>query len=261
LSQEILNSEDNISIAHGVSFWFQRNFTGSYRELGDLVLDGVTLSPDFFEFRSYRFGINALRKKLLTGKNASMNLTLNEPNILNLQRALFAGEISTAQTTTQFEGRIFEVQLDGTGTYIDFDAIGETGFGAITVVDMFAVTDVTYSTSLLNVDLTLNTDGKAYFDQTDAGVESGDDVYVQYEKDRTGLFKAEIFGSETASVEGAAKLQILNSQGGVAQIWDIASVSLAPNGDMPAPLDAVQTIPITATLQERSGTFGNVYAA
>lgn len=261
MSQEILNSEDNIAIAHGVSFWFQRDHLGSYRELGDLVLDGITLSPDFFEFRSYRFGINALRKRLLTGKNASMTLTLNEPNILNLQRAVFGGSISTLQATTQLEGRIFTVQLDGNGTYIDFDAIGETGFGAITVVDMFNVTDPTYSTSLLTVDLTLNTDGKAYFDQTDAGVESGDEVYVQYEKSRTGLFKTEIFGSDTASIEGAAKLQILNPQGGIAQIWDIASVSLSPNGDMSAALDSIQTIPMTATLQERSGTFGNIYCA
>lgn len=262
MSQEILNNEDNISIAHGVSFWFQRNFTGEYRELGDIVVDGVTLAPEFFDFRSYRFGINALRKRLLTQKNASMTMTLNEPNILNLQRALFAGEISSGEAVTQLEGRVFNVRLDGVGTYIDLqNDAGESAFGDITVVEIFAVTDVLYTTNLISGDLSPDTDGKVYFDSSDTGLEEDDQVYVQYEKALTGLFKAEIFGSESASIEGAAKLQILNPQGGVVQLWDIASVALAPNGDLPYPLDGVQTIPLQATLQERSGTFGSIYAA
>lgn len=262
MSQEILNNEDNISIAHGVSFWFQQDFTGSFRELGDLVVDGVTLGPEFSDFRSYRFGINALRKRLLTQKNASMTLTLNEPNILNLKRALFGGEVSSNEANTQLEGRVFSVREDVGGTYIDLqNDAGESAFGDIMVVEIFAVTDVLYSTNLISADISPDTEGKVYFDASDTGLNVDDQVYAQYEKALTGLFKTEIFGSESASVDGAAKFQVLNPQGGVMQIWDIASVSLAPNGDLPYPLDSVQTIPLLATLQERSGTFGHVYAA
>ena len=262
MSQEILNSNDNISIAHAVSFWFQRDFTGEYRELGDLVVDGVTLSPEFLDHRSYRFSINALRKRLLTAKNASMTITLNEPNILNLQRATFGGDISTGQSTTQLEGRTFNVRLDGGGTYIDLqNDAGESTFSGLVVTEIFAVTDPTYSTNLISGNISPDTEGKVYFDATDTGLDEDDEVYVQYEKTLTGLFRTEIFGSSSASIEGAAKFQVLNPQGGVLQLWDIASVSLAPNGDLPYPLDGVQTIPMTATLQERSGTFGNIYAA
>lgn len=262
MAQEIINSNENIGIAHGVSFWFQRDFTGEYRELGDLVVDGVTLGPEFLDHRSYRFGINALRKRLLTQKNASMTMTLNEPNIRNLQRALFAGDITSSQTTTQLEGRHFPVRLDGTGTYVDLDNdAGESNFGAITIKEIFSETDVLNLTNLIAADLFPNTDGKVYFDSTDTGLDEGDQVYVQYEKALTGLYKCEIFGSATASIEGAAKFQVLNPQGGVLQLWDIASVSLSPNGDLPYPLDGIQSIPMLATLQERSGTFGNIYTA
>lgn len=262
MSQAILNSNDNISIANGVSIWFQPNFTGEYEELGDLVVDGVTLSPEFLDHRSYRFGINALRKRLLTQKNASMTITINEPNILSLQRAVFGSTPTSGESATAFQGARYTVRADGGGTYIDLQIDGgESIFSNITVTEIFASTDALYAADLLGTNAVPDTEGKVYFDATDAGLDEGDLVYVKYQKALTGLYKTEIFGSSTASIEGAAKFQVLNEQGGVLQLWDIASISLAPNGDLPYPLDAVQTIPMTATLQERSGTFGNIYTA
>ena len=78
MAQEAFNSANNINIAHNVSMWFQRDFVGDFVELGDLLVDGVTLAPEFADFRSYRNGINALRKRLLTSRTASMTATLNE---------------------------------------------------------------------------------------------------------------------------------------------------------------------------------------
>jgi hypothetical protein len=262
LSQEIINSNENISLPNGVSFWFDEGYTGVFRELGDLLVDGISLAPEFFDHRSYRFGINALRKRLLTAKNASITMTLNEMNIQNLQRGVFGGVVTSGNSFDAFEGRKFTVRLTGGNTYVDLDNdAGETNFGDITITGLFADSDVLFSTNLISADLFPDTDGRVFFDSTDTGLEEGDEVYVQYEKAVTGLFKTEIFGSTSASIEGAAQFQVLSPQGGVLQIWSIASVSLAPNGDMPVPLDGVQTIPLIATLQERSGTFGNIYTA
>lgn len=260
MTQEILNSTANIQIPHSVSFWFQNAYAGDYLELGDLIVDGVSITPDFLEFRSYRNGLNALRKRLLQAKNASITLTLNEPNIYNLQRVVYGGTISSGSTVSVLEGRHLQVTVDVAGDYVSLADAGESDFGNITVTGIYAVTDVLHATNLLSADISLDTDGKALFDATDVGVGSGETVYVTYTVSTSDMYSSEIFGATNATIEGAAKLQARNTQGGVMQVWDLSSVQLAPNGDMTLALDAVQTIPMLATLQERSGTFGTVYA-
>lgn len=260
--QEVLNSTANINIPDTVSMWFQQNFTGDYVELGDLIVDGISLTPEFLDFRSYRNGLNSIRKRLLTATNATMTLTLNEPNIVNLQRVIFGGAIASGESIVAFEGRHLTVQNDGGaggGEYIDLADAGETDFRNITVTGMYLTTDVLEATNLLSANGTLDTDGRFRFDGTDAGAGEGTIVYLKYQVTLSGMLSSEIYGSTEATVEGAARMQARNEQGGVTQIWDLASVALAPNGDMPFPLDAIQTIPLTATLQERSGTFGKVY--
>ena len=260
MAQEILNSNENINIPHTISFWFQKDFTGEYLELGDILDVAVTLGLEFFDFRSYRNGLNAIRKRLLTAKNASVTMTLNEPNAMNLQRATYGGTITTNQSQDALEGRHLDVASDATGEFVDLSDAGEDDFGNISVTGIYLTTDVTHGTNLLSADIALDTDGKAYFDATDVGAGVGSTVYVTYTHTVSGMYGSEIFGAAETSIEGAAKLQARNPQGGVIQIWDFSSVQLAPNGDLPFPLDTIQTIPLVATLQERSGTFGTIYS-
>ena len=260
MAQEAPNSTNNINLPHNVSIWFQKDFTGSYYELGDLLVDGVTLSPEFAEHRSYRNGINALRKRLLMNRSASISATLNEPNIRNLQRVTFGGDVSTGQSVTVYEGQHMTVQSDAGGEYLDMTDASETDFANITVTAIYEATDVLEATDLLSVDATPDTDGHVAIDATDLGIAVGDIVYVRYEIAVSSMYSSEIYGASDATLEGAAKLQARNTQGGVVQIWDLSSVHLAPNGDLVFPLDAVQTVPLLMTLQERAGTFGTVYA-
>jgi len=259
MAQEILNSANNINQPHNVSIWFQQDWTGEFTELGDLLVDGVTLSPEFAEYRSYRNGINALRKRFLITRSATISATLAEPNIVNLQRVVFGGAVASGQTVTAYEGKHLTAGVTGLGTYVDLVDAGETDFGNITVTGLYAVTDVLEGTNLISVDILPDTDGKAYFDSTDTGIDSGDIVFVKYEISVSSLYSSEIFGATNTTIEGAARFQSRNLQGGVVQIWDLASVNLAPNGDLIYPIDAVQTVPMILTLQERSGTFGTVY--
>lgn len=260
MAQEALNSIENINIPHGVSLWFQLNWTGNYVELGDLLIDAFTINPDFVEFRSYRNGLNALRKRILSGRNASLTATLNEPNIVNFQRVLSGGTISSNQSVTLYEGRHLTVDSDGGGLFVDMADAGETDFANINVIGIYDKDDAIEATNECQGDLTPDTDGKVYFTSSDTGAVDGDTVYVKYKITATGMYKTEIYGADEATIEGAAQIQARNQQGGVMQVWELASVSLGANGDIGYALDAVQTIPIQATLQERSGSFGNFYA-
>lgn len=258
MTQEALNSSNNINLAHNVSLWFQKDFTGNFFELGDCVVDGVSLAPEFAEHRSYRNGLNALRKRLLTNRAASVAATLNEPNAKNLERVLFGTDTVTGDTVTVYEGKHLTVKDGGSGNLvIDLTDANETDFGIITVTGIFAATDVLEGTNLLSANLTPDTDGLVDIPDTDFS--EGDIVYVRYELAETGLFSTTIFGATDATIEGAARLQSRNLQGGVVQIWELASVSLSPNGDLTYPVDAVQTVPVLMTLQERAGSFGKVY--
>jgi hypothetical protein len=241
MTQEILNSTNNIQIPHYVSFWFRKDWTGDYVELGDIIVDAVTLNPDYLDFRSYRQGLNSLRKRLLQAKNASIGMTLNEPNMLNLQRVVFGGDVSSGQTVTVYDGRHLEFTADGTGEYFDLSDAGESDFANITVTGVFAVTDVLQATNLISANVLPDTDGKVNVDATDIGIADGETAYVVYQVSEDSMYSSEIFGASNATLEGAAQL------------------ALSPNGDLSYALDAIQNVPLLATLQERSGTFGKVY--
>jgi len=269
MSQQVLNSTENIGIPHGISVWFQQDYTGTYKELGDLVAAGVSLTPEFVEHNSYRNGLRALRKKVLTKKNASINLTLNEPNILNLQRVLFGGTVATSvDNVTVEEGRIMTLDTDGaSGLTVDFSDISETEFSSITVVGVYDLDDPTYADNLISGNKTPNsttgvcTLGTSPLGQSGAthGPEDGEDVYVRYQIDTDTMYSTELFGATDATIEGAAKLQVRNQSGGVVQIWNFNSVQLSSNGDITFPLDSIQTLPMTMSLLERNGSFGTVY--
>jgi hypothetical protein len=262
MTQEVLNSSENISMPHGISFWFQQNWTGDFKELGDIVVGGVTINPEFQDFYSYRNGAAALRKSLNSRRNASIALTLNEPNIENLRLALLGGAVAQGASTTVYEGRHVTVRTGSNGLYIDMALdCGETDFGNIAVTGVYAKTDVLRSTNLVSFLGTLepNTDGLVFIGGTEQTAVAGDVVRVEYTCTVSSMFSSQIYGATKSTIEGAAKLQARDQSGGVAQVWDLASVGLSPNGEFGYGMDTWQTIPMTAKLQERGGTFGTIY--
>lgn len=256
MSLAVINSTKNVNIPHGVSAWFQKDFSGTFKELGDLTVDGVTLAPEFTDFESYRQGTRSIRKKILTNRAASVTATLNEPSIVNFQRMLYGGDIQSSQSKSALDGTHLTVQEDTTGTYVDLGAAeGNVDLADITVIDAFIETDVLEAIPYTIGNATPDSDGKVYL----TGAIAGTTVYVKYSIANTGLFSSEIFGSSDATIEGACQFQARNQNGGILQIWDLASVQLAPNGDISYPLDSVQQLPILLTLQERGGSFGTIY--
>lgn len=258
MSLAVINSSNNINIPHGVSAWFQKDYAGEFQELGDLSVDGVTLAPEFVDFESYRQGVRSVRKRILTNRAASVAATLNEPSIVNFQRMLYGGAIASSQSKNALEGRQLTVLEDTTGTYVNLGASeGNVSWADITVSGIYQDTDVLEATSITPSNAVPDTNGFVYF--ADTNVAAGATVYVKYSIANTGLYSTELFGSSDATIEGACQLQARNQNGGILQIWDLASVQIAPNGDISYPLDAVQQLPMLLTLQERGGTFGTIY--
>jgi len=263
MPQEPLNSPANINLAHGVSLWFQKDFAGSRVEFGDCVVDSFTPAPEFLEHFSYRDGLRALRKRLLTQKAATLAVTLNEPNHLNLERVLFGGAVSSNQSQTLFDGRQATVKTDtGDELYIDVAVMdSDVTVADVIVTDIFELTDPLeeFGAAVQAGGVPDGNNRVALANTTETTIVDGDTVYVKYTISETGFFKSEIFGQSDLTLEGALQLQLRNPSGGILQVYDMASVQLSANGDIPFPLDAIQTIPLLCTLQERAGTFGDFY--
>jgi hypothetical protein len=64
---------------------------------------------------------------------------------------------------------------------------------------------------------------------------------------------------DDTSVEGQLQFQIRNMEGGLAQILELDSVTIAPSGAITVPVDAVQQLPLTITAQIVNGEFGRMH--
>ena len=62
-------------------------------------------------------------------------------------------------------------------------------------------------------------------------------------------------------MNGKLEFQILNMEGGLAQIFVVDDALIAPNGAVATPIDGVQTIPIQITAQKKAGKYGRIYIA
>ena len=265
MSQLTLNNPDNLNVPSAVSVWFDKDWAGTWVELGDCVVDGVDLAPEFAEHRSYRNGINALRKRILTAKAGTINITLNEPNLLNLQRGVYGGTIETSGVTapTIREGRMMQLTDGGSGAgshYFDIDeedTNAVAGLSATSDFEIYAAADYLEAIDLQDSgDTWVNSVGQ-YVHATLSDLTAW--YYVKYNWTAPGTInRTEIFGVNV--IEGACQIQARNFEGGSDQVWYLNSVNLAPNGTIPTPLDAIQTIPVTLSLQERNGGFGHIYS-
>lgn len=264
MAQLTLNNPDNINVPSNVSVWFDKDWAGTWLELGDCIVDGVDLAPEFAEHRSYRNGVNALRKRILTAKAASVSLTLSEPNLLNLHRAVYGGAIETSGFTkpTIREGRMMQaIDAGGSDFYFDIAAEDSNAYDEGLVLadfEFYAAADYQEATDLAESGDSYDSQGR-YFVESASVTNETDWFYVKYSWQPTAaVHRTELFG--VSVVEGACQIQARNVAGGADQYWYFNSVNLAPNGAIPTPLDAVQTVPLTLTLQERGGSFGYVYA-
>jgi len=257
----LLNNSSNIAQPGGVSAWFRKNYTGNYRELGDIVLEGITFAPEFLDFRSYRGGSAASRKRILSSRVANATIRCNEPSILNLALVAYGSSpAAAAGDPGVYESAQMEVKTNGVIKYVDFADITPAGvdYTDYTIIEIYADQDVLRADPISHRNTTVY-GSNGWVELTETGLITGEIVYVVYQIAQGTLYESEVFGADDSVVEGALKIQALNANGGVLQIWDLVSVQLAPNGDLAYPLDDFQTVPLRAEIFERNSTFGKVY--
>lgn len=243
------NISRNVQIPHGVRLMFLESGTTSWINLGDLSDVSVTPLAEFLEAFSNHDGKNALVKRILTNRGISIECTLNEINVENLKLVFMGGATGTQTKTIQVAETLTGYE-DANGSVLytlgDTPAIGST----ITVrpeaggTPYNETSDYTVSSGVLTaVSAALDVDGNK--------------VHVSYETSLGSATKFEVLGN--TEIEGQAQFQIRNQDGGLSQILELSSVTIAPTGAIATPVDAIQTLPLTLTAQAVNGSFGDMF--
>ena len=278
MAQENFNSVENISVPHNISLWFRQDWTGDWKEFGDCTVDGVDLAPEFADHQSYRNGVRALRKRIMTGRGGTLSVTLHEPNIVNLQRALYGGTISTpaaASQPTWYDAQRVQIEYKTNAAagnkgidFAKFEAaavwgqldddtpVEGGGSNELFAIDVFASTDYAEASQYAQT-TSDEIDADGFFEFATAPA-VGTWVYVRYAWKATTMPRTEMFG--VTVIEGAAQLQARNTTGGAEQLWHFNSVNVASHGAIAYPSDAVQSVPLQLSLMEKDGSFGYCYA-
>lgn len=284
MAEKVVNHPDNILIPSGVSFWFREGHSGEIRDIGDVNIDGFTSEPTFWEFKSYHDGVRGTKKRILQERSAKLAMTLNEATIRNLKNAVYGGAVSDFVPSADgpcllrcliadvVEGHdsASHLSVNFADLESNMDMTDADDRTSIDVTNVYLTTDVDEEAPLTLVNGgALDSGGYLNFLAGSTGLVAGGEVMVKYKiipNSGSSFYPvawrgAEIFGAQDASIEGNAQLQALNPGGGIIQVWELASVTLSPNGDIGYSQENNQTIPLLATLAEYGGTFGTVYTA
>lgn len=230
----------NVTIPHGISFFFKRKSTSTWLDFGDISDVSITPVAEFLEHQSNRKGINAVVKRILTNRSLTVDVTLNEINLENLRLSLYGGDITTGSIHVLETATL----TPATGV-VTLPEIADIVL-AVTNDDGSEVHTYTHSAPSLYVSLS---------DTVETST-----VHVTYEVAfSTGDPTRKIEMLDITTIEGVGRFQIRNNKGGLAQIFEFDDVQIAPNGAIPTPSDAIQALPLTVTVQELNGKFGRVY--
>jgi len=235
------NIAKNVSIAHGVRLFFQRDTGTSWLCLGDITDLSVNPVAEFVEHFSNHDGQNALSKRILQNKSMTIDATLNEINDENLQLMLLGGTYATGSVNYLYQETLTAV--DG-GPW----TTAETMIASSVVVKLEDGTLVG-SGDYTALSKTITDSGTAM-----TGITK---INVQYTVALTGARQTELLND--TNITGAVQFHILNNAGGVAQIYEFDSCFISPNGSISLPADGIQTLPLTITTLIKNNKIGRSY--
>lgn len=244
---KVASNLTNVSIPHGVSFFFRRTGDTDFMDFGDLQDVSITPVAEFLEHSSNRKGINAVVKRILTNRSLTIDMTLNEVNTENVRIAFYGGAITSGVSVSVLE------TATPTTTGSDTLTLPEPASSLVALVSEDGGTTYTYTHAGTPVSPTDAVTGIT--PAPGAGVV----LHALYEVSFQDTHRIELL--DTTTIEGAARFQIRNNKGGLAQVFELDDVQIAPNGAIPTPADAIQNLPIVVTVQELNGQFGRIYFA
>jgi len=273
------NIANNMQIPHGVRVMFKRDAAGSnWIDLGDVSDLSVAPLAEFLEHFSNQDGKNALSKRILTNRGITIDATLNEVNSENLQLAFLGGAaISYNQTLNVPVAEVISsVDDGGVATWYLTDPLagGSSGGTAAVPGNLYAVRKVDGDTFVVgSVEQTEYVDYEIVYDAVTDRWSIIEDLAVATDNDMENVtgdlhitYLAEVSTAATTftvlddtSVSGQLQFQIRNMEGGLAQVLELDSVTIAPSGALTVPVDAVQQVPLTITAQVVNGSFGRMH--
>lgn len=243
------NAAKNVQVVGNVGLFVKLTGDTDWIDMGNLNNVEIEPTAEFLEYSSNRRGINAVVKRILTSRALTVNAVLEEVNPDNLRFA-FLGTAPVAGSVNIIETAV----LTETGT--DTVILPEAPLAVLQVYTSDGGTDVSVSTDPTT---DLATDGVTL--SIDAG-HDGEEIHVVYSVALTSdtssdVEKIEILASSLIS--GVGQLRIRNDSGGLAQVYELDSIEIAPNGAIGVPAEEVQSLPVTLTVREKNGMFGRVY--
>lgn len=241
------NIAKNVSIAHGVRMFFQRDTGSSWFDLGDVTDLSVNPVAEFLDYMSNHDGQNAIAKRVLQNRGVTIEATLNEVNEENLQLMWLGGTYATGSINYVDQELVTGV-AGGPWTLENFPA-GDV-VTAVTLEDGTEVPVADYTVGTGNGIITAASSPTVL-------VSSVTKINVQYTVAMTGAQKTEILDDTTFT--GAVQFQIMNQSGGVSQIIELDSCFVSPSGALSLPADGLQTLPITIQTLTKNNKVGRAY--
>lgn len=257
------NVSRNMQIPHGVRIMFKRTGAGTnWIDMGDVSDLSVTPLAEFLEHFSNQDGRNALAKRILTNRGVSIEATLNEINAENLKLAFLGGNTSnTASTVKVTTSEVVAAvrPISSSVWFLSDDPAGLTP--AARTASVLRVVSEDGDTSYSNYEVSGSAGSYFIEDAGTGGIDVlavGTKLHITYETELSTTGTTFTILDDT-SVEGQLQFQIRNMEGGLAQILELDSVTIAPSGAITVPVDAVQQLPLTITAQIVNGEFGRMH--
>lgn len=261
------NVANNVQVPGGVGFFFKETGSSDWLDLG--ALTGVSIEPtiEFLEYSTNRRGVNALAKRILTSRGLSISATLEEVNPDNLRLAFFGGANTTPSSGVAYVDTEAPLAFDGGVTSGD-DFAWDLTVANATVLSVKSADGGTEYTEGGGNDYTVSATGGSGGVTRISAVAGGSletassvghQIHVTYSVNSgtTDVEVSEIL--DDTSIVGAGQFIIRNPGGGLLQIYEFDQIEVAPAGAIDISADAVQSIPLTLTVQELNGKFGRIY--
>lgn len=251
------NIDRNVLIPHGVGFFYKRSGDANFNDVGDVAGVSINIETEFLDHKSNRAGQNATAKRILTDRSMTIAMQLNEVAPENFRYVFLAnagasGSINVQETATP--------KRTASDTFVLPEAVAGAASAGIVAV----TSEDGSSTYVETTDWTLDSDGLTLTIVSSSSLDTdspneGDKIHVHYLVAFSGATTQKYEVLANTSEEGVGQFRIRNNAGGLAQILELDSVQLSPNGSVDVPADAIQSLPLLVTTQVLNGLIGRLY--
>jgi len=263
LANVVSGNSRNYQLPGRVSLFFRKAGSAlekDWVEFGNIIAPSIAPLIERLDHFSMRRGVRAKDRSLISQRGGTLNFSIDEINLTNLQFAFGSDATPTDKVIAVNDGKLKD--NPGGGKTIDLKAVDLVPGSLVVKSAHLELVDVVIFVE--NVDYTINfatgiitiLAGGA-LNINDVLIPGGvDEVHTFFRKDAEAQ-QFEIFSG--AEIEGQARFQIL-TKGGLQVVFDLLNVSVRNNGDFTIGDGTTwQEIPISLEiLEDEDGELGRI---